>query len=114
LHWNAVKPDVAVVLEALKWQTQGVEWTKCNGDGTPGGYVPHAWRYLEGHRWGDSPPPISTGRPIPAATLRAHGIEPGSLTERNAQAGALFLQNMRAEIEAKKMIDSNAKIRIGG
>jgi hypothetical protein len=49
--WIKIKPDLNIVLQALKWQKETKEWQKENGQ-----YVPSARNYILDRRWTDEPP----------------------------------------------------------
>jgi hypothetical protein len=52
--WIKIKPDLDIVLQALKWQKETKEWQKENGQ-----YVPSARNYILDRRWTDElPEPI--------------------------------------------------------
>ena len=49
--WMKIKPDLNIVLQALKWQKETKEWQRENGQ-----YVPGAKNYILDRRWTDEPP----------------------------------------------------------
>lgn len=49
--WQKEKPDINIVLEALKWQTKQEQWTKDKGQ-----FIPYPTTYLNQRRWEDEKP----------------------------------------------------------
>jgi uncharacterized protein YlbG (UPF0298 family) len=51
IAWLQTKPDLSIVLQALKWQKETKEWFREEGQ-----YIPNAKNYILDHRWTDEPP----------------------------------------------------------